>query len=84
MRRFYSSTILAASVAVVAALAPGVDALAVGSPPGGFVIPIGSTASFTNVLFGACNNLSWGKGEEACGLNSVHENGARQRHRAPF
>ncbi len=60
MRRFYSSTILAASVAVVAALAPGVNGLAVGSPPGGFVIPIGSTARFTNVLFGACNNLSWG------------------------
>ncbi len=60
MRRFKSSTMLAATVAVVAALAPGVNALAIGSPPGGFVIPIGSTASFTNVRFGACNNLSWG------------------------
>jgi len=60
VRRFYSSTILAATVAVVVALAPGVNAFAIGSPPGGFVIPIGSTASFTNVLFGACNNLSWG------------------------
>ncbi len=60
MRRFYSSTILAATVAVAAALAPGVNALAIGSPPGGFVIPIGSTASFTSVLFGACNSLTWG------------------------
>ncbi len=60
MRRFSSSTILAVTVAVVAALAPGVNALAIGSPPGGFVIPIGSTASFTNVQFGACNRLTWG------------------------
>ena len=60
MRRFSSSMIVAATIAVVAALAPGVNALAIGSPPAGFVIPIGSTASFTNVLFGACNSLTWG------------------------
>jgi len=45
---------------MVTSLAPGVNASAIGSPPGGFVIPIGSTASFTNVLFGACNSLTWG------------------------
>ncbi len=55
-----ASTILAAIVAVVAAVAPGVNALAIGSPPAGFVVPIGSTASFTNVAFGACNSLTWG------------------------
>jgi len=60
VRRFSSSTILAAIVAVVAAVAPGVNALAIGSPPAGFVVPIGSTASFTNVAFGACNSLTWG------------------------
>ena len=60
MRRFSTSTMLASIVAVVAALAPGVNAAAIGSPAGGFVIPIGSTASFTGVLFGACNSLTWG------------------------
>lgn len=35
-------------------------AAAIGSPPGGFVIPAGATASVTNVGFGACNALSWG------------------------
>lgn len=60
MRRFSSSALVAAIVAAVAALAPGVNASAVGSPPGGFVIPIGSTASLTNVAFGACNSLTWG------------------------
>ncbi len=60
MRRFSSSMIVAATIAVVAAVAPGVDAVAIGSPPGGFIIPIGSTASFTNIVFGACNNLTWG------------------------
>src|SRR6266581_3218789 len=39
---------------------PGATAMASGGPPGGFIIPAGSTASFTNVQFGACNNLSWG------------------------
>ncbi|HEV2036879.1 MAG TPA: Ig-like domain-containing protein, partial [Candidatus Dormibacteraeota bacterium] len=33
-------------------------AVAVARPP--FIIPAGSTASFTNVQFGACNSLSWG------------------------
>jgi hypothetical protein len=47
-------------VLVVALWSQGVTALAVGSPPGGFVIPIGSTASFTSVQFGACNSLTWG------------------------
>ena len=60
MRRFSSSMILAVTVAAVAALAPAVDSLAIGSPPAGFLIPVGSTASFTNVLFGACNSLTWG------------------------
>jgi predicted heme/steroid binding protein len=52
--------IILSVVLVVAAWAQGVTALAVGSPPGGFVIPIGSTASFTSVQFGACNSLTWG------------------------
>ena len=60
MRRFSASMIVAATIAVVAALAPGLDAVAIGSPPGGFVIPIGSAASFTHIAFGACNNLTWG------------------------
>src|ERR1043166_3030677 len=36
------------------------QALAVGGPAGGFDVPAGQTASFTNVLYSACNNLSWG------------------------
>jgi len=52
--------LLAATSALLAALAPGTAAIAIGGPPGGFVIPATSTASFTNVQFGACNNLSWG------------------------
>src|SRR5690349_20227424 len=52
--------IVAVTFAAVAALAPSVDSVAIGSPPAGFVIPIGSTASFTNVIFGACNRLTWG------------------------
>ncbi len=60
MSRVRALTILAASFVLAGVWAQGVTALAVGSPPGGFVIPIGSTASFTNVQFGACNSLTWG------------------------
>jgi hypothetical protein len=61
MLRVRALIILAASFALlVAAWAQGVTALAIGSPAAGFVIPIGSTASFTNVQFGACNSLTWG------------------------
>jgi hypothetical protein len=60
MRRVTALTILAAASVLAAAAAQAVTALAIGSPPGGFVIPIGSTVSFTNVQFGACNNLTWG------------------------
>ncbi len=60
MGRVTSSTIVAVTIALLATLTPGVPAFAIGSPPGGFVIPIGSTASFTNVQFGACNSLTWG------------------------
>ena len=52
--------LLAATLVLLAALVPGATALAIGGPPGGFIIPGGSTASFTNVQFGACNSLSWG------------------------
>jgi hypothetical protein len=60
MRRVTALTILAAASVLAATAAQAVTALAIGSPAGGFVIPIGSTASFTNVQFGACNNLTWG------------------------
>src|SRR5260370_17385452 len=52
--------IVAVTIALLATLTPGVPALAIGSPPGGLIIPMGSTASFTNVQFGACNSLTWG------------------------
>ncbi len=52
--------LLGATFVLLAALVPGATAMASGGPPGGFIIPAGSTASFTNVQFGACNNLSWG------------------------
>jgi hypothetical protein len=52
--------LLAATFVLLAALAPGVTAIAIGGPSGGFIIPGGSTASFTNAQFSACNNLSWG------------------------
>ena len=72
MRHLSSVAILAISISLLAASAPQGDALAAGSalamanplavggPPGGFDVPAGSTASFTNVLYGACNNLTWG------------------------
>jgi hypothetical protein len=60
MRRVMALTILAAASVLAATAAQAVTALAIGSPAGGFVIPIGSTASFTNVQFSACNNLTWG------------------------
>jgi len=60
VRRVTSSTIVAVTIALLATLTPGVPAFAIGSPPGGFIIPVGSTASFTNVQFGACNSLTWG------------------------
>ena len=52
--------LLGATFVLLAALVPGATAMASGGPPGGFIIPAGSTASFTNVQFGACNNLSCG------------------------
>ena len=52
--------LLAATFALLAAMLPGINAIAIGGPPGGFIIPGGSTASFTSVQFGACNSLSWG------------------------
>jgi hypothetical protein len=55
-----SVTILAVSISLLAASAPAGNALAVGGPPGGFDVPAGSTASFTNVGYSACNSLSWG------------------------
>src|SRR5258708_6837705 len=60
MRRVTALTILAAASVLAVTAAQAVPALAIGSPAGGFVIPIGSSASFTNVQFGACNNLTWG------------------------
>jgi hypothetical protein len=72
VRRLSSVAILAVSISMLAvsflagdALAAGSplmagEALAVGSPAGGFDVPAGQTASFTNVLYSACNNLSWG------------------------
>jgi hypothetical protein len=60
VRRVTSLTIVAVTIALLAALTPGVSAFAIGSPPGGFIIPMGSTASFTNVQFSACNSLTWG------------------------
>lgn len=41
-------------------LASSAGALAIGSPPGGFVIPAGATATFSSVDFSACNPLDWG------------------------
>jgi hypothetical protein len=60
MRRLTTLSILTVSFVLLAVFGSGVTALAVGSPPGGFIIPIGSTANFTNISFGACNSLSWG------------------------
>src|SRR5258708_10577328 len=60
MRRVTALTILAAASVLAVTAAQAVPALAIGSPAGGFVIPIGSSASFTNVQFVACNNLTWG------------------------
>jgi hypothetical protein len=60
VRRVTSLTIVAVTIALLAALTPAVTAFAIGSPPGGFIIPVGSTASFTHVQFGACNSLTWG------------------------
>ena len=67
MRPLSSVAILAVSISLMTApvaasteSAPATNPLAVGSPPGGFAIPAGSTASFTNVHYSACNSLSWG------------------------
>ena len=52
--------LLAATFVLPAALVPGTTAIASGGPPAGFILPGGSTASFTNLQFSACNSLSWG------------------------
>src|SRR5260370_17077119 len=60
VRRLGAWAVLTGTFVLLAVFAPGVTAFAIGSPPGGFVIPVGSTASFTNIQFSACNSLSWG------------------------
>jgi hypothetical protein len=51
---------LAPVLALVAGIALATPASAIGGPPGGFVLPPGSTATFSGIDFGACNNLGWG------------------------
>jgi len=60
VRPLSSVAILAISISLLVASPPASNALAVGSPPGGFDVPAGSIASFTNVHYSACNSLSWG------------------------
>ena len=62
VRRLMATTILAALFVLPApaALVPAAAPIAIGGPAGGLSIPAGSIASFTNILFGACNSLSWG------------------------
>jgi hypothetical protein len=60
MRRLSSVAILAISISLMAVSGHAENALALGGPPGGFNIPAGQTASFTNVHYSACNSLSWG------------------------
>ena len=55
-----SVAIVAVAISVLAVSAHPRQALAVGGPAGGFTIPAGQTASFTNVHYSACNNLTWG------------------------
>lgn len=52
--------ILAVTISALAILGPADNAFAVGGPPGGFDVPAGSTASFTNIGYAACNSLTWG------------------------
>jgi hypothetical protein len=66
VRHLSSVAILAVSISLLAlsasagnALAAG-NALDVGGPAGGFEVPAGSTATFTNVAYSACNSLTWG------------------------
>lgn len=59
MNRWTALKVLAPMLALVAAMAPA-TASAIGGPAGGFVLPPGTTASFTGIDFGACNNLGWG------------------------
>lgn len=58
-KRFIIAAVTAATALVWALTAPS-SSLAIGSPPGGFVIPAGATATFSNVGFSACNALDWG------------------------
>jgi len=72
VRHLSTVAILAVSISLLAVSAPEGDALAaskplaaanplsVGGPAGGFDVPAGSIAAFTDVLYSACNNLSWG------------------------
>jgi hypothetical protein len=72
VRHLSSVAILAVSISLLAVSDPAGDALAagnpltasqpiaVGGPAGGFDVPAGSIATFTNVVYSACNNLTWG------------------------
>jgi len=51
---------LAPVLALLGAVALATPASAIGGPPGGFVLPPGSTATFSGIDFAACNNLGWG------------------------
>jgi hypothetical protein len=51
---------LAPALALVAAVAVATPVSAIGGPPGGFLLPPGSTATFSGIDFAACNNLGWG------------------------
>lgn len=61
MRRVIASSVVASAMLIGAIVARGAEApLAIGGPAGGFVVPIGSVASFTSMSFSACNSLTWG------------------------
>jgi len=55
-----ASSTAALAIALLSLAGSGGDALAVGAPPGGFVISPGTVATFTGVTFSACNRLTWG------------------------
>jgi hypothetical protein len=60
MNRWTALKSLAPALAVLAAVALATPVSAIGGPVGGFVLPPGSTATFSGIDFGACNNLGWG------------------------
>jgi hypothetical protein len=51
---------LAPALALLAAVALAGPVSATGGPVGGFVLPAGTTATFSGIDFAACNNLGWG------------------------